>query len=70
MENKDTKYFDIKLFITLIFLGWFGIDKLFKKDWKMFLCKFLTTLIVVGVIWNFYDIVMCCLKKYEVNPFI
>ena len=63
------KIFVIKLFFILLFLGWFGIDKLYKKNWKMFLAKFLTLFVLIGIIWNIYDIVMCCLKNYEVNPF-
>ena len=66
MENKN---FDIGLFFILIFLGWFGIDKLVKRNLKMFCFKLLTTIFVIGIMWNIYDIVMCCLKKYEVNPF-
>jgi hypothetical protein len=63
------KTFDVKLFFILLFLGWWGIDKLVKKNWKLCLIKFATTFIIIGVIWNIYDIVMCCLKRYEVNPF-
>ena len=63
------KIFDVKLFFILLFLGWSGIDKLYKKNWKMFLAKFLTLFVLIGIIWNIYDIVMCCLKNYEVNPF-
>lgn len=63
------KTFDVKLFFILLFLGWFGIDKLVNKNWKLFLIKFATTFILIGSIWNVYDIVMCCLKRYEVNPF-
>lgn len=68
MEIFMEKTFDAKLFFILLFLGWFGIDKLYKKNWKMFLCKFLLTIVLIGVLWNIYDIVMCCLKRYEVNP--
>ena len=62
------RVFDIKLLFILIFLGWFGIDKLYKKDWKMCLIKLGFTLILIGILWNIYDIVMCGLKKYQANP--
>ena len=62
------KVFDIKLFFILLFLGWFGVDKLYKKDWKICLIKLGLTLVLIGILWNIYDIVMCCIKRYEVNP--
>ena len=52
-----------KLALILVFLGWFGIDKLyvngFKKGWKVALVKFLA---------NIVDIVMFILKRYEFDP--
>lgn len=63
------KTFNLKLFFILLFLGWFGIDKIMYKNYKMFAFKLLTLIVVIGAIWNIYDIVMCCLKRYEVNPF-
>ena len=63
------KKFDVKLFFILLFLGWFGVDKLVKKDWKFFIYKFLSLFVLIGIIWNVYDIVMCCIGKYEINPY-
>ena len=62
------RVFDIKLLFILIFLGWFGVDKLYKRNWKMCLIKLGFTIILIGILWNIYDIVMCCLKRYDVNP--
>ena len=67
--HMSSKKFDIKLFFILIFLGWFGIDKLVYKNYKMFAIKFVLFFFVLGIFWNIYDIVMCCFKRYEVNPF-
>ncbi len=63
------KKFDFGFFIIVLLLGWFGIDKLVKRNWRMCLIKFFSTIIVVGVIWNLYDIVCVLIKKYKVNPF-
>lgn len=68
MEKNMERVFDIKLFFILLFLGWFGIDKLYKKDWKMCLVKIGFMLLAIGIIWNIYDIVMCCMKRYQTNP--
>jgi len=60
------------LLLMTIFLGWFGVDKIyalsFKKGWKLFVLKLLANCIGVGELWNILDIVMICLKKYEANP--
>lgn len=63
------KKFNLKLFLITLFLGWFGIDKLYNKSTKFFLIKLVATLLVVGVIWNIYDLVCIVLGKYKVNPF-
>lgn len=75
MANKneyvvEEKKVDVGLLLILIFLGWFGIDKFyykksFKQAWKFFLVKFLYCLIGLGLIWNIFDIVQACRKKYE-----
>lgn len=68
MEEEKINW---KLFLVLLFLGWLGLDKFYmggKKNWKLFLLKFAANLIGIGELWNILDIVMCLLKKYEVNP--
>lgn len=62
------KSIDIVLLIITIFLGWFGIDKLYKGDIKMCLIKLLLNFIVIGWFWNIYDIICICIGKYKVNP--
>ncbi len=63
------KKFDCKLFLITLFLGWFGIDKLYMKNTKFFIYKLIATLLVVGLVWNLYDLVTIVLGKYKVNPF-
>ncbi len=68
----EEKKIDGKLLIFLIFLGWFGIDKFiaagsFKAGWKFALVKFLYNLIVLGMLWNIFDIIQCIRKKYELD---
>lgn len=46
-----------------------GFDKLYKKDMTMFLYKFITSFIVVGIIWWLYDLICVCAGRYQVNPF-
>ena len=63
---------DAWLIVILIFLGWFGIDKFyyaksFKKAWKFALVKFLYPCIGIGVLWNIFDIIKACMKKYELD---
>lgn len=62
------KKFNFVLFLLVLFLGWLGIDKLYFKNWRLCLVKLFTTLIVIGVIWNLYDLVCVMLGKYKVNP--
>jgi hypothetical protein len=62
------KKFDFKLFLIVLFLGWFGIDKLVFKNWRMCLIKLFSVVIVFGIAWNIYDIVCVALNKYKVNP--
>ena len=61
---------DWKLFFIVLFGGWFGLDKLYKGNKKMFLWKLISNLLIVGVLWNLYDLVMVVLGKYQVNPFV
>lgn len=69
MTNNGKNKWIILLFC--FFLGWFGIDKLYVGGgtaWKIALIKFALCFVVVGVIWNFYDMVCAILGKYELNP--
>lgn len=61
--------FDWKLFLIVLFLGWLGIDKLYKKDVKMFVLKLISSLLIVGVVWNLYDLICVIFNRYKVNPF-
>ncbi len=61
---------DWKLFFIVLFGGWFGLDKLYKGNKKMFLWKLISNLLIVGILWNLYDLVMVVLGKYQVNPFV
>lgn len=56
------------LFLICLFLGWFGIDKLYKGDVKLFVIKFLLNFLFIGEIWNIYDIICAALGKYKLNP--
>lgn len=61
----------IAIFFMCLFLGWFGLDKLYAggiKAWKFALTKFILMLCVVGEIWNIYDMICACIKKYKINP--
>ena len=65
-KNKN-----ITLFLVCLFLGWLGLDKLYmggKTAWKIALVKFLLMLVIVGEIWNIYDIVCAAIGKYKLNP--
>ena len=62
------KKFNFLLFIIVLLFGWFGIDKLYFKNWRLCLVKLFTSLIVVGIIWNLYDLVCVILNRYKVNP--
>lgn len=60
---------DIPLLLIIFFLGWLGIDKLYKGgSWKLAAVKFLLNFVIVGVIWNIYDFVTALLGKYKLNP--
>lgn len=63
------KKFDFGFFLIVLLLGWLGIDKLVKRNWRMCLIKFGSMFIVVGIVWNFYDIICVLINKYKVNPF-
>ena len=59
----------IILFLICFFCGWFGLDKLYMKGtWKLALCKFLLFFVVVGAIWNIYDMICALLGRYKLNP--
>ncbi|MFA6624543.1 MAG: hypothetical protein WCS80_02115 [Bacilli bacterium] len=58
------------LIVILVFLGWFGIDKFyvaktFKKTWKFALVKFAYSLVLVGILWNIFDIIQAIRNKYQ-----
>jgi len=62
---------NITLFLTCLFLGWLGLDKLYKGGrtaWKLALTKFLLMFVGVGEIWNIYDIICAAMGKYKLNP--
>lgn len=61
--------FDYVLFLVCLFLGWFGIDKLLRGSISIFIIKLFLFPLVVGVIWNLYDIICVCLGRYKLNPF-
>lgn len=63
------KNFDYKLFLIALFLGWFGVDKFYKKATKLGIIKLLTTFVVVGIVWNFYDLYCIATNKYKLHPF-
>lgn len=65
MAKKDDR---LVLFLICLFLGWFGIDKLYKGSTKLFVIKLVLNFFLVGEIWNIYDIVMAALGKYKLNP--
>ncbi len=60
------------LLVFLVFLGWFGGDKFyaaksFKGGWKFALIKFLYSIIGLGLLWNIFDIIQACRKKYQLD---
>lgn len=67
MQKKWSKR--ILLFIICLFVGWFGVDKIYMKGtWKLALVKFLLVFVVVGVVWNLYDMIGALIGKYKLNP--
>ena len=56
------------LFLITLFLGWFGIDKLYMGSLKLCIIKLLLNLCIVGEIWNIYDLICICLGRYKLNP--
>ena len=59
----------IVLFLICLFLGWLGIDKLYMKgSWKIALVKFLLNFLIIGEIWNIYDMICALLGCYKLNP--
>ena len=70
--DTEKKKADPILIVILFFLGWLGIDKFyaaksFKKGWKFMLIKFLYNMILLGAIWNIFDIVKAFQGKYELD---
>lgn len=75
--NKEEYYVDTEkpkieagFLCVLIFLGWFGIDKIFyaksfKASWKFFIVKLAYTIILLGVLWNIFDIIQYCRHRYQ-----
>lgn len=68
----EEKKLDWGLIVIIFFLGWLGIDKYyatksFKKGWKFALVKFLYTIILIGILWNIFDLVQAFRKKYQVD---
>lgn len=68
--SVEEKRLDWGLITILFFFGWFGIDKFyvaksFKKGWKFALVKFLYSIILIGILWNIFDLVQAFRKKYE-----
>ena len=57
--------FDKKLFFITLFLGWFGIDKLYVGKGKA--CKFAYLFVLVGIVWNIYDLVKITKNEYKLD---
>ncbi|MEG1608972.1 MAG: hypothetical protein RR348_03815 [Clostridia bacterium] len=69
MSKGKAKVGRVGLFIICLFLGWFGIDKLVMGGgWKIALVKFLLNLLIIGEIWNIYDMICAAIGKYKLNP--
>lgn len=66
MTNK--KQGGIVLFLITLFLGWFGLDKLFMGSVKLFIVKFLLSFFLIGILWNLYDIFCAAFGTYKLNP--
>lgn len=59
----------IVLFLICFFFGWLGLDKLYMKGtWKLALVKFLLMFVIIGEIWNIYDMLCALFGKYKLNP--
>lgn len=69
-QNKQNNTFGrIVLFLICFFFGWLGLDKIYMKGtWKIALVKFLLMFVVVGEIWNIYDMVCALIGRYKLNP--
>lgn len=73
MANTQSALDRFLVFIFCLFLGWLGIDKLYVgglKEWKVALIKFALCFVVVGLIWNVYDMICAIIGKYQINPLI
>ncbi|MEG1751732.1 MAG: NINE protein [Clostridia bacterium] len=64
--NRGGKRFLLAL--ICFFFGWLGIDKLILGSPKLFIVKLLLNLVIIGEIWNIYDIICALLGKYKLNP--
>lgn len=71
MEETPNK---IVLILIIVFLGVFGVDKLYvsrmqnKEAFILALIKLVTSFILIGVIWNVVDLVFAAIDKYRLNP--
>jgi TM2 domain-containing membrane protein YozV len=65
---KNEKHGGIILFLITLFLGWLGLDKLYLGSVKLFIIKFLLSFIIIGILWNLYDIVCAAIGTYKLNP--
>ncbi len=59
---------NILLALICLLVGWFGIDKMIMGDIKLGLIKLLLNFVLIGVIWNIYDIFSALIGKYKLNP--
>ena len=65
---KSKRSGGIVLFLITLFLGWFGIDKLYMGSFKLFIIKLLLNLCIIGEIWNIYDLICIIIGRYKLNP--
>lgn len=68
----EEKKIDWILILFIFFLGWFGIDKFYatkswKKGWKYALVKFLYNIILIGILWNIFDLIQAFRGKYQID---
>lgn len=68
--KKTANKIDWGLFFICLFLGWLGIDKFyymksFKAAWKFALVKFGFFVIIIGIFWWIWDVIMVLCKRYQ-----
>jgi hypothetical protein len=68
MAETQTKKFDWIFFLVVLFLGWLGVDKFIKGSWKLGLLKLVLSVVVVGIVWNIYDLICICRGNYRLSP--